>query len=257
MGYLKNHDLLDTEPHLLPFALVKTLYFQIFQYLNSVNVSDDAKLSLQVGVALGIGVIGFLIIFPGEPFDYTLLDGGVKKEGEEDCGKEGTGNSVNGNKKEKKMGKKDAGKAPPAAEKPEAPTASDKIQQEPALDLSWSTEKIMKKTSKIQKLFMLSNEQMSEAIENAKLENTGVNPNKVTGGGGAGSGDEVSLGAKVDMFVYTTLIVLFAYFAYRDFGEGRMTRLIMQYFPREGAALGLFGGEGQETIYRLKGGGGA
>lgn len=151
-------------------------------YIMSVDLSDDAKLSLQIGCALGVCVVTFLVMYPGEPFDYSKVDGGKEPK------KQKKGRGKKGGKKGKKAGKKDGADQEVEGEGEEgegdkAPSSvKEKLAADPALSLSWPTSKIASKMSKMQKILGLTDEQLREAIEAAKREDAGYDPNEVGGG---------------------------------------------------------------------------
>ncbi len=195
-------------------------YSALAAYLGNLAIDDDAKLALQVGVALGVVVLTLLLMFPGEPFDYTKLDGGAAER--EESAERKRLESVSGVTKQ--------------------------ISADKALDMEWPAEKIAAKTAKLQKLFGLTDEQMAQAISDAKAEFKGekVAANDVNA---RAEGDSISLSQKVDFIVYATLIGLAIYFMRRDHGEG-FSRFLMIYFPREAKALGLVQSE-DEVSFRM------
>ena len=244
--YLYKMNLTGTPPHLVPLELGKASASSLLSYLSSIDVDPDTVLALRIGLVAGIGVVALLAAFPGEPFDYTKLDGGVQETSEVKQKKK---------REEEESSSKEDGKKPTSEEEQKRQAVNEKLRAEAekaALSLDWETDKIIKKTAKLQKLFRLSDEDMRTAIENAKLENAGqqIKSNDVDNGDA-----RMSISAKVDFVVYSTLIILMIYFFKRDYGAGNFNRLIMRYFPKEGKALGMYGGDGQETIYRLHGGG--
>ena len=225
--------------------------------LSKVIIGDDAMLSMQIGLAFGIVIVSLLIMFPGEPFDYTKLDGGkgeaeAKLKKQDGAPKSSSSSSApsSPSKHSKKSTSKDA--APAAAPTSSSasdsnstttapssspPSISSSLISEPALDLSWDVDRIMQKTKKLQKLFFLTDDQMSSAIKSAQLESAGqsADANLVSS---SEEGDGLSLSAKVDIVVYTTLICAIIYFVRRDFGMGAV-RFMIRYFPRESQILGI------------------
>eukprot|EP00518_Triparma_eleuthera_P010705 CAMPEP_0182488272 /NCGR_PEP_ID=MMETSP1319-20130603/48327_1 /TAXON_ID=172717 /ORGANISM="Bolidomonas pacifica, Strain RCC208" /LENGTH=282 /DNA_ID=CAMNT_0024690399 /DNA_START=206 /DNA_END=1054 /DNA_ORIENTATION=+ len=223
-------------------------------YIMSVDLSDDAKLSLQIGCALGVCVVTFLVMYPGEPFDYSKVDGGKepKKQKKGQKKKDGSEKIVRQRTFRKKAGKKDGADQEVEEEGEEgegdkAPSSvKEKLAADPALSLSWPTSKIASKMSKMQKILGLTDEQLREAIEAAKREDAGYDPNEV-GGGDEGT---MSLSQKVDVVVYACLFLALIYFGRRDFGP-QGARVFRSYFPREAEALGIRA-DIDEVVTRMK-----
>ena len=115
------------------------------------------------------------------------------------------------------------------------------------LSLDLSTEEIMARTSKVQKVFGLSDSQMALAVENAKKESRGV---KISENDVSFGSDGFSASQKVDMIVYAGLFAALIYFANRDFGADA-GRWFYTYFPREAKALGIWD-DTAEVITRMK-----
>ena len=223
-------------------------------YYNSLPpLQDDTKTALQIGVTLGACVCSFLAFFPGEPFDYTKLDGG-RGDGEANEEDRTPLNNKNKKKKKKKRGENlivnelnstDANDNDNDNDNDNNndDNDKDKAEAEPVLSLDWDTAKIMAKTSKMQKLFGLDDNQMNQAIKNAKLEAEGekITMNRVRQGDAYDSNNpdnEYSLSQKVDFIVYGTLFSLFCYFMNRDFGP--QTKLwLINNFPKESKVFGL------------------
>ena len=99
--------------------------------------------------------------------------------------------------------------------------------------------------TKMQKILGLTDAQLAEAIEAAKKENAGYDPNEVGVDNGV-----MSLSQKVDVVVYTCLFLALIYFTRRDFGP-QGARMFRSYFPREAEALGVRA-DIDETITRMK-----
>ncbi|GMI06952.1 hypothetical protein TrLO_g13186 [Triparma laevis f. longispina] len=248
---------LDLSPDTLKeYAVGK--YEAIEGYVKSIDVDEDAKLSLQIGIALGIALLTFLIMFPGEPFDYTKLDGGkgtAEKEAKKEKGEKSS-------KKKKKKGKKEPEPSSSPSSKPSPELSATEIKdrdnttkvtheidQDEQMSLDWDTQKIASKMKKAQKMFGLSDEQLALAIENAKKESRGekLAANDVNF---KAEGDGLSLSQKVDVVVYLGLFAALFYFTRRDFGASS-ARTFRSYFPREAAALGITA-DLDEYVYNLK-----
>mmetsp|Transcript_3553 Transcript_3553/g.6685 ORF Transcript_3553/g.6685 Transcript_3553/m.6685 type:complete len:274 (+) Transcript_3553:277-1098(+) len=239
-----------TPSHISQVSLTytKLYYTAIKSYLLAINLDKEAVLSLQIGVALGVCILTFLIMYPGEPFDYTKLDGG---RGPSVVSSDVTSSSSNVTasvtskpssppKKSRKKSKK-----PPAVVVAVAST----IEEDSQMSLDWPTSKIASKMKKAQKIFGLTDEQLELAIENAKLESRGqkASYNDVNY---KAEGDGLSLSQKVDVVVYVGLFLALFYFVRRDFGASA-ARSFRSYFPREAKALGITA-DLDEYVYNLK-----
>ncbi|GMI21197.1 hypothetical protein TrRE_jg4484, partial [Triparma retinervis] len=185
----------------------------------------------------GVGIVGYLVAYPGEPFDYQLIDGGRGEgssppSGEKDDRGKGAGSPVK--KSAADVARKEANLLASEVNPPAPPGQQ--------LSLDMPTDKIMSKTSKVQKLFGLTDAQMRQAVENAKSESRGqaIDLNRV----GASGDDGMSLNQKVDIFVYAMLFGALAYFSTRDGGKS-VKRMMMTYFPKEARAMGIFKDEGE------------
>ena len=226
-------------------------------YLGSVPMDEEAVMACQIGLAVGLCVMTFLVMFPGEPFDYTKLDGGKGEGGEHEViTPKTTKPGAIVTEEETELAEKDkiAAKADSEAvseltaqitKASKQPKSKDPKSTKEELSMEWDDAKIIKKFSRVQKVFALSDEQMKLAIDNARREAAGqkVSMNDVNN---TADGDGFSLSQKVDVVVYVSLILAFIYFARRDFG-GEAGRYIRIYFPREARLLGIGGGIGEEV----------
>ena len=209
-----------TPSHISQVSLTysKLYYTAIKSYLLAINLDKEAVLSLQIGVALGVCILTFLIMYPGEPFDYTKLDGGrgpnsVSSDvtsSSPDVTSSVTSKPSSPNEKNKKNKKK------PSSTSSSSSVAST-IKEDSQMSLDWPTSKIASKMKKAQKIFGLTDSQLSLAIENAKLESLGqkASYNDVNY---KAEGDGLTLSQKVDVVVYVCLFLALFYFVRRDFG---------------------------------------
>ncbi|GMI24662.1 hypothetical protein TrCOL_g10371 [Triparma columacea] len=221
---------------------IQTIYESCKTYILDTELDEDAKLSLKIGLTAGVGIVGYLMAYPGEPFDYTLIDGGRGDKNAEDTPTSEPPSADGDRKKGGKKGKKDNKKKDVNLIAAEANPPSKDGAKGP-LSLEMETSDIMKKTSKVQKMFGLSDSQMRQAVENAKLESLGesINLNRVGSGPSDGS---MSLSQKVDVFVYMSLFGALVYFSMRD-GGGSVKRFLLTYFPKEARAMGIKQNEGE------------
>jgi len=142
--------------------------------MTGLNLEEDTKKALVIGLCCGVGVLSFLLFFPGEPFDYSKVDGGQrKKEKRKNRPKNKSGRNLIIEEIEKsekaRRGENANTKARTESAETERETESEQgTRAEPVLDINWDVERIKSKTKKMQKLFRLTDEQMTEVILSAK-----------------------------------------------------------------------------------------
>ncbi|GMI24040.1 hypothetical protein TeGR_g12074 [Tetraparma gracilis] len=236
----------------LTVASIQAFFISVYEatrdYVTSVPIDDDHKQALSMGLGLGLAIAITLTMFPGEPFDYTKLDGG-KEEGtpvdKED--EAAIDDSATPEEKEAAEKRKVASKTSKEA----VAEISKQIKKAPdgQLSMDWDEARILKKMKRVQKIFGLTDEQMFQAIANAKKEHAGqkVTMNDVNA---QADGDGFSLSQKVDVFVYAALILAFFYFVRRDGVDGSIGRAFRVHFPKEARALGIVG-DLNEEVWRM------
>lgn len=208
-------------------------------YLRSVELREDTVTSIYAGIGLGVGIIVFLSIFPGEPFDYNTGTVPPDPRGRKDvadpasfpeseaagfstsvAGSTGKKNGLR-NRKENAAGteiemlKRDAD---PDRRRSEELTVEDPF-----------SDNVIEKSRKLAKIFNLDDEQFEKAVTDAKQQYR-------DGKSGSDSSGEIT--AFMNLIIPVALAAALFYVLNRDYG-GAGTYWLTRLFPRETATLGF------------------
>jgi len=222
-------------------------------YFRSIKIQDDTKMALGIGFAVGVAVVIGLMIFPGEPFDYSsnefLKDQSKEEKGENKNDKagleadSGTGARSGPKKKKKKVANseepKDEGAKEDGSETkdPSPIRASGTEDQATASQPGVSADpfkdpKLQADARRAARFLGLSDDQLDKAVEAAKYEyETGVPPPSQ----GMSAIDVAHL---VNHLIIFGLFCATIWAVNKDYG-GAATRFFITHFPREATALGI------------------
>jgi len=169
----------------------------VTHYLRAIEFREDNKQAMYIGAGLGVVVLVFLVMFPGEEYDYSKEKGTSKRpEGNGNCSKSSGADlaTTSGSGKKKKGRKKDkagcsveapgavalAGAAEPAggaaaslrtpssyrAAGAEEETRTSRTKEEDP----FASPELQEQARKAARVMGLSEEQVAKAIANAKVE---------------------------------------------------------------------------------------
>ena len=141
-------------------------------YYDGLEVAEDTRNAVIIGMCCGIGFLSFLVFFPGEPWDYSKLDGGKGEVGK-------GGKKKKDKKKEKTKNLIIAEIDKLASEKRKSNnndnnTNNNKKQEEPALDINWDVDRIKSKTKKLQKVSVGKRREANRSLLVASLRSSWV-----------------------------------------------------------------------------------
>eukprot|EP00640_Fibrocapsa_japonica_P002544 CAMPEP_0113944288 /NCGR_PEP_ID=MMETSP1339-20121228/32763_1 /TAXON_ID=94617 /ORGANISM="Fibrocapsa japonica" /LENGTH=256 /DNA_ID=CAMNT_0000949443 /DNA_START=42 /DNA_END=812 /DNA_ORIENTATION=+ /assembly_acc=CAM_ASM_000762 len=201
------------------------LFFRLKGYLSSLQVREDTIWSLVIGIVLGIAVIVFLVLNPGEPFDYSKRDGGQphpeKKTKETDVNSASVKKDKDKDKKQEKE----------ESEKKQGP-------------LKFSEEAILKRTGRWSKALGLTEEQVRGIVKDTNAEIEATHAAEVAGKPLPESNnvnirsDGLSLSRIVDIVVLGGGLLVALYFMNKEY-NGAVVNVLRDMFPREAETLGF------------------
>lgn len=235
----------------LNFLLV---YAHVRAFFKTVSVPSDTKVAAGVGLALGLGVIVGLTLFPGEPFDYSTgtvpadprkIKAAVAEQKRIEnaeaaaAGDAGQANDAGANgaglrrrKRKGKKGKADEGKGDEGGANTDLVCAPCEPSTDAPATADLFTDDVIASSRKVAKMFNLSEEQFEQAVRDAKTEmKTGVKPTMY-------ENDYGDLAGAVNTFILAVLVGALIWAINRDYGNA-FTIWFVRKFPRESAVLNI------------------
>lgn len=212
--------------------------------IRHIRLREDTVTSIAVGLVLGLVIIIFLNIFPGEPFDYNTgtipsdprkkkkMEDPVESPENESSGVSTSTSGSTGMRDSLRHRKRDA----PCKETersnevvdPDIDLCEDTCVGKPPEEEDPFSDTIIEKSRKLAEKFGLDDEQFNQAVINAKRQ--------YRNGESASHGEIRTI---MNLIIPVSLIVGGIYFMNRDYG-GAGTYWLIRLFPKEAAILGFY-----------------
>ena len=219
---------------------------------------DDTKLSVGIGMLMGFGIIVFLAVYPGEPFDYRFEDGNTeilqkvrdeyrdesapKKEKLEETEQEIASSAVakdgeGGEGLRRRRKNEDDADAQATAFIPADEKKTD-AQNSTEPEFVFDEQKWLAKSARAERILGIPQEKFKQAILDAKREFEEERQNERSGKLVTPSGEGASFVSIMETLLLLTITCVAVYYVNRDYG-GMLGVWMKRAFPRESRTLGL------------------